>query len=49
MQNEALLEKLGKKFESLLETIEDKPIETIFKTLILYVVFKQLFGGKKTA
>ncbi len=41
-----ILEKLQAKFESLLDTVETKPLETVLKALLLYVVFKQLFKNK---
>lgn len=46
MTQESILEKLGTKFESILDTLEDKPVESIIKVVLMYVVFKQLFKNK---
>jgi hypothetical protein len=46
MANEPILEKLSTKLESVLDTLETKPLESIIKVILLYVVFKQLFKNK---
>jgi hypothetical protein len=41
-----MLEKLEAKFGSMLDGLEDKPVESLLKFLIIYVIFKQLFKNK---
>jgi hypothetical protein len=41
-----MLEKLELKLGEMLDKLEDKPIESLLKVLIIYVVFKQLFKNK---
>lgn len=47
MANEPILEKLSAKLEGVLDTLETKPLESIIKVVLLYVVFKQLFKKKE--
>lgn len=42
-----LLEKFNSKIESIIDSLESHPVESIIKVVLLYVVFKQLF--KKNA
>jgi len=41
------LEKLEAKLGDMLDKLEEKPIESLLKFLIIYVVFKQLFKNKQ--
>jgi hypothetical protein len=40
------LEKIEAKMGEWLDKFEEKPIESLLKLVIMYVVFKQLFKGK---